>query len=292
MDTRQPSTPLFAQHSRSWQENRYVYPVISRRSKGLSIGINLNTDRICNFDCVYCCVDRNGGAAAPQQVNLNILQAELDSMLALVASGQLWELAPFDTTPEPLRRLNDVAFSGDGEPTSSRAFGAASQMVERLLHQHGLMAKIVVITNATLLDRPSVRHTLGFLDSHHGEIWAKLDAGNDALYQRMVRTSIPFARVLESIRLAGQERQIVIQSMFLSFDNQPPTEQDIADYLGRLSELVAGGCQIRLVQIYTIARPVFEQGISPLPKDILDSVAARVRQLGLNAEAYYAATDH
>ncbi len=51
-------TTLFTQHSRSWQSNRYVYPVISRRSKGLSIGVNLNPDKVCNFDCVYCCVDR------------------------------------------------------------------------------------------------------------------------------------------------------------------------------------------------------------------------------------------
>src|ERR1041384_5902109 len=50
--------PLFTQHSRSWRENRYVYPVVSRRSKGLSIGVNLNPDKVCNFDCIYCCVDR------------------------------------------------------------------------------------------------------------------------------------------------------------------------------------------------------------------------------------------
>ena len=42
---------LFTLHSRNWQTNRYVYPVISRRSKGLSIGVNLNPDKVCNFDC-------------------------------------------------------------------------------------------------------------------------------------------------------------------------------------------------------------------------------------------------
>src|SRR5947208_956480 len=57
--------PLFMQHSRSWRENRYVYPVISRRSKGLSIGVNLNPDKVCNFDCVYCCVDRTTPEGEP-----------------------------------------------------------------------------------------------------------------------------------------------------------------------------------------------------------------------------------
>ena len=45
---------LIAAHPRSFQENRYVYPVLSRRSKGISIGVNLNLDKVCNFDCVYC----------------------------------------------------------------------------------------------------------------------------------------------------------------------------------------------------------------------------------------------
>ena len=49
---------LHTQHQRSFEWNRFVYPVLSRRSKGLSVGVNLNPDKICNFDCIYCQVDR------------------------------------------------------------------------------------------------------------------------------------------------------------------------------------------------------------------------------------------
>ena len=49
-------------HPRTFQENRFVYPVLSRRSHGLSVGINLNPDKICNFDCIYCQVDRTSQA--------------------------------------------------------------------------------------------------------------------------------------------------------------------------------------------------------------------------------------
>jgi len=41
-------------HRRELDENRYVYAVLSRRSGGVSIGINLNPDKVCNFDCIYC----------------------------------------------------------------------------------------------------------------------------------------------------------------------------------------------------------------------------------------------
>jgi len=124
--------PLFTQHSRSWQQNRYVYPVISRRSKGLSIGVNLNPDKACNFDCVYCCVDRTTPATV-RRVDLAILREELDHMIGLAASGELFEQPPFDQTPAQLRRVNDVAFSGDGEPTSYAQFPEAGRMAAELL---------------------------------------------------------------------------------------------------------------------------------------------------------------
>src|ERR1700759_407423 len=94
---------LFTQHSRSWRENRYVYPVISRRSKGLSIGINLNPDTVCNFDCIYCCVDRTIPPKI-QHVDLEILRQELDQILSLVDKGAIWTMPPFHDAPPHLRR--------------------------------------------------------------------------------------------------------------------------------------------------------------------------------------------
>ena len=294
MSASRSNTRLFAQHSRSWQHNRYVYPVISRRSRGLSIGVNLNPDRICNFDCVYCCVDRTAGVDKPEAVDLAILRSELDAMLALVVSGEFWRTPPFDKTPPALRRFNDIAFSGDGEPTACRVFDQACRLAGELLANHHLAAKLVVITNATLLDRPSVQATLQYLDTHHGEIWAKLDAGNENVYRQIIRSSIPYQKILDNLRDVAQRRDIVIQSMFLSFNGQPPAEADIADYVDQLRQLKATGARIALVQAYTIARPVFESHVAPVQDAVLDDIVARIQQAGLAAEAYYAVshTDH
>ncbi len=293
MNRRRTHTALFAHHPRKWQENRYVYPVISRRSKGLSVGINLNTDRICNFDCVYCCVDRSDGNLKPERVDVAQMAAELEAMLTLVASGEIWTQPPFDKTPQALRRLNDVAFSGNGEPTSAPEFGECCQIVANLLKStHQEAARIVIITNATLLDRPKVQKALDFLDRHNGEIWAKLDAGNPDVYARLMKTSIAFQRVLDNILQTGQKRPIVIQSMFLRLEGKAPTEQEISDYVDRLRELAAGGCKIRLVQAYTVARPVFQTHVTPLEDEHLDRIAQSVRDAGLACEAYYAASAH
>src|SRR5690349_11305616 len=131
-----PKLHIFTEHSRSWQTNRYVYPVISRRSKGLSIGVNLNPDKVCNFDCVYCCVDRTVEPAV-KEVDLQILSDELSHLLALARNGALFEHPPFDQTPQTLRRLNDIAFSGDGEPTAFPQFEQAARLAASLLEQQG-----------------------------------------------------------------------------------------------------------------------------------------------------------
>lgn len=279
-------TTLFANHSRTWRKNRYIYPVISRRSQGLSIGVNLNPDKVCNFDCAYCSVDRTIPATI-RDVDLSILERELGDLLGLVKSGALFLEPPFNGTPTAFRRLNDVAFSGDGEPTSFPRFLEACQLASRLLDDHQLAdTKLVVITNATLFQRPAVQEALAFLDQHRGEIWAKLDAGTEHWYQQIDRSKIPLATVLHNIRAAGQHRDLVIQSLFCRLHGQPPPAAELTAYVDRLAELVASGCRIRLVQLYTTARNTAESYVSPFTETELEHLATAVRNLGLTAAVY------
>lgn len=281
---------LFTQHSRSWQSNRYVYPVISRRSKGLSIGVNLNPDLVCNFDCIYCCVDRTT-MPGKVEVDLNLLKDELEHMVQFAASGEIWKTVPFDTTPEHLKRINDIAFSGDGEPTSCQRFEDACTLASGVLKYACLEeAKIVVITNATLFHHPRVQKALDYLDHHNGELWAKLDAGSEEYYRLVERTSIPLQRVLDNILYAGRKRPIVIQSLFMNIHKVPPTDQEIDLYVQRLKDLKDNGCRIKLVQVYTVARGTAEQYVSPLTNAQVDAITDKVRAIGLNVEAYYGPT--
>jgi wyosine [tRNA(Phe)-imidazoG37] synthetase (radical SAM superfamily) len=111
-------SPLFEAHPRSFAGNRYVYPVLSRRAGGISVGVNLNLDKACNFHCVYCQVDRTR-PGEEQFVDLQRLAEELERTVELVASGRIYDDTQFRATPVPLRRFNDIALSGDGEPTRS-----------------------------------------------------------------------------------------------------------------------------------------------------------------------------
>ena len=283
-----PAAPLHSRHSRLFQDNRFVYPVISRRSGGLSLGVNLNPDKVCNFDCIYCQVDRTTQDET-RFVATDQLLDELDAMLALVRSGRLFETPDFRGVPQQLRRLNDIAFSGDGEPTTHRNFDEIVAACARRKAEAGFPGvKLILITNASMFHRPHVRRGLGYFGTPPGEIWAKLDAGTEAYFHRVERTRIPFERVLENIDWAARRWPIVIQSLFMRIEGQPPDPQELAVYCGRLRALIDRGGAIQRVQVYTAARPPAEAIVSPLSDAQVDAIAELVRdQTGLVAEPFY-----
>lgn len=285
-----PRQPLLVHrdHRRTYEDNRYVYAVVSRRSKGVSIGLNLNPDKICNFDCIYCQVDR-ATLASVRDVDVAALVAELEEMLDVVASGQLFELERYRGTPPALRQLRDIAFSGDGEPTTCPEFLEIVQAVADIKRRRGLdSVKMVLITNATRLHVPCVRQALEIFDQNQGEIWAKLEAGTEAYYQQIERTTVPFARVLENITDAAKLRPIVIQAMFLKMHGVPPSGAELEAFCTRLQEILAVGGRISLVQVYTVARVPAEAWVTPLTDAEVDGIVALVQQrTGRPAEAFY-----
>ncbi|MGH7405484.1 MAG: radical SAM protein, partial [Candidatus Methylomirabilales bacterium] len=263
-------------HRRELDENRYVYAVLSRRSGGVSIGINLNPDKVCNFDCIYCQVDRTTPGRY-RRVDLKVLEQELRDILARVRSGDLVEHLPFSGIPAPLRQVKDIAFSGDGEPTTYPRFKDVVELAIRAKEEAGLgHLKIVVITNATMFHRPRVREALAVLDRHNGEIWAKLDAGTEEYYHLVDVTTIPFQRVLDNILEAARHRPIVIQGLFMRVHGVGPDEKEIKAFCDRLREIVVKGGKINLVQVYTVARRPAQDYVTPLSNAEVDAITEAV----------------
>ena len=282
------STALFTQHSRSFEHNRFVYPVVSRRSRGLSIGVNLNPDKICNFDCIYCQVDRTRQSET-SFVELAGLLDELDHMLGFAASGEIWRHEKFRDTPAELRRLNDIAFSGDGEPTTYKNFDEIIARCAELKDRHALAdVKMVLITNASMFHREHVRRGLEILDAHRGEIWAKLETGTEEYYKLVERTPIPFRQILDNITAAAQVRPLVIQSLFMRIHGVPPPRAEQAAFCDRLNEITAAGGILKLVQIYTVARQPAESFVAPLTNAEVDAITDLVQlRTGLNVAQFY-----
>jgi wyosine [tRNA(Phe)-imidazoG37] synthetase (radical SAM superfamily) len=280
------------QHPRHWESFKYVYPVLSRRSHGISIGINTNPDKVCNFDCIYCQVDRTMPSSV-QDFNLAEAEQELRAMLQIVQSGELARHPPFDAVPKEQLRLNDIALSGDAEPTTLRNFSATVEMIARVKPAG---VKIVLITDAGGLDRPDVKRGLEIMDRNDGEVWAKLDAGTEEYFKLINRTKIPFARILRNITLTAKARPVVIQSLFVKLHGVGPSPEELTAYLRRLRDIVAGGGRIKLVQVYTVARKPMTvvdgvpawKFVTALSNEEVEAIAERVRrEAGLPAEGFY-----
>jgi len=286
---RSSAHPLFELHSRRFQANCYVYPVLSRRSRGISIGVNLNLDRRCTFRCVYCQVDRDV-AVESQPSDVDRLAGELDQAIALVTSGQFFEGPAFRNTPKSLRRLNDIALSGDGEPTTSADFPRAVATCVEARRRHGLDdVRLVLITNASRLDDEAVGRAVDVLVANHGEIWAKLDAGTEDYYRRVNRSGVPFGQILENLTAAARRWPVIIQTLFMQLDGQPPGDDELAAYAEQLRRLVAVGGRIASVQVYTVARRPAEPWVTPLADDELDAIGDRLRrETGLVVETFHA----
>jgi len=279
---------LFSDHARSFAANRFVYPVLSRRSGGVSIGVNLNPDKVCNFDCIYCQVDRVRQSST-RFVDIEPLLAELEGMLALVAGGELFQDEKFSRAPAALRRLNDIAFSGDGEPTTYRNFDEIIGACALVKRRHGLAGvKMVLITNASMFHRPAVERGLAILDANQGEIWAKLEAGTDEFYRLVERTTIPLSRILRNITAAARIRPLVIQALFMRIHGEPPPPTELEAFGDRLNDITAAGGQLKLVQIYTVARQPAESFVAPLADAEVDAIVDLVRRrTGLQTAGFH-----
>lgn len=274
-------------HERRWKDHKYVYAVVSRRSRGVSIGINLNPDKACNFGCVYCQVNRSIPPAT-RRVDLGQVAEELDAILEAEKNGSLYKAAPFDVLKEGERGVRDIAFSGDGEPTTFRRLGEAVRIAAEARRRFGLEAtRLVLITNGVYLDKPAVRPALDLLDENNGEIWAKLDAGSEERFQAVNRPNITLAKTLAAILAAARTRPLVIQSLWFRMNGALPSDEEIEAFCERLNEIIAGGGRIKGLQLYTIARDPAEPVASPLTRGELDRIASAVKsRVDVRVETY------
>jgi pyruvate-formate lyase-activating enzyme len=268
-------------HDRAAAGMTYVYPVVSRRAGGVSVGINLNPNNACNWRCVYCQVPGLSSGKGPR-IDLGLLERELDELLLHVTRGDFFERS----VPPEVRRLSDVAFSGNGEPTSSPDFADAIDVVSRALARHDLAGKIplVLITNGSLTHKPAVQSALRRLSELRGEVWFKLDSATARGSVAINGQRVPPAEHLKKLAAAARLCPTWVQSCFFLWNGAEPSKQERSSYLGALGALVAEGVPLRGVQLYTLARPSLQPeaaALESVPRAWLDALAAEIRALGL-----------
>lgn len=264
-------------HSRDAAGLLYVYPVVSRRAGGVSVGINLNPNNACNWHCLYCQVPDLVRGRAPT-IDLTRLETELRGFLDELLHGDFLS----QRVPEDMRRIVDVAFSGNGEPTSAREFAEAVDLVARLLAEAGLTLPVRLITNGSLVDRQAVQRGLAALARCGGEVWFKLDAGSSTRARLINGVGLDPNNVARRLRLCAQLCPTWVQTCVFALDGQGPSEEELDAWFAILAD--AGVERLQGVLLYGLARPSLQAGaerLSLLPRADMESIAARMKEKGL-----------
>ncbi|MFY9326572.1 MAG: radical SAM protein [Georgfuchsia sp.] len=266
-------------HSRDSAGMTYVYPVVSRRARGVSVGINLNPNNACNWQCVYCQVPGlvRGG---PPPIDLEQLKDELNRFLNMMTSGSFM----LEKVPSDARILQDIAFSGNGEPTAASEFPEALDAVVETLRTHSLLGllKLRLITNGSQVGKAGVQRGLRTLAANNGEVWFKLDAATAAGIAKVNGVRISPAAHLRRLSICAELCPTWIQSCFFMRNGELPASAEIDAYIGVAGQMKG---KIKGVHLYGLARPSMQpyaEELGRLPDQWFESLAKRLECQGLN----------
>jgi len=268
-----------ANHDRDAAGMTYVYPVVSRRAGGVSIGVNLNPNNACNWHCAYCQVPELVRGSAPE-IDISQLNSELEAFIEALLHADYMQ----EHVPEDCRQVCDVAISGNGEPTSSRQFEDVVQCIVQALSKVELLGRIniVLITNGSYLHRPEVQRGLKLMAKHRGQVWFKLDAGSDDAMSRINGVNLSAQRQMQQLEQATSRCPTWIQTCLFAWDSQQPDESEIVAYLDFLHTAQNRGVKLEGVLLYGLARPSMQPEavhVSALPEMWMHEQKRRIEEV-------------
>ncbi len=271
-------------HSRDIVGLTYVYPVVSRRSGGVSIGVNLNPNNACNWRCIYCQVPELKRGSAPS-IDLNKLEKELYSFLSDIIYGSFMQ----EKVTSDARHITDIALSGNGEPTSAKEFKQVVDIIRKVKFSYGLLKdlKVVLITNGSLIDKPNVQEGLRCLSAINGEVWFKLDSVIHKKRQEINNTHISNKRIYKNLRVSSSICPTWIQTCLFKMDGIPPTKLETKAYLRFVEKLLQEGTLIQGVLLYRLARPSMQPealNLTKVTSEWIESFGKEIKSLGLTVK--------
>ena len=265
----------------------YVYSVISRRSGGLSIGINLNPNNACNWRCLYCQVPGLSRGAAPE-IDVARLGDELRALLDDALHGDFYARHQL---PTEQRAIRDIAIAGNGEPTTSPQFDAGIAVIGQVVAEYELFnrIKLVLISNGSQMQKPAVQRGLAHWAELGGVVWFKLDSATSEGISRINNVHVSMDQVWRNLISCAGLCSTWLQTCAVEFDGQPPSDSEQSAYLAFLGRLQAEGVPIEGVLLYGLDRPSQQPEASrlrALPAAWLNAFGQRIEALGISVKVH------
>ena len=271
-------------HSRELSGLKYIYSVISRRAGGLSIGVNLNVNNACNWQCIYCEIP-NLTRGSPPPIELDVLEDELRFFLNEIIHGDYMEknVAIED------RHLKDIAFSGNGEPTSAEEFPQVILIVKKILEEFNLLHKIKIrlITNGSLMHKESVLEGIQVLAKMNGEVWFKVDAALEENSKVINQVNIKPQQAIDRLKRCSEICPTFVQTCIFTIDNKEPNNKEIDAYIKLIDSAKKS---IKGVHLYGIARPSMQPEAYRLGRvniNVLENIADQLHNNGIESTVSY-----
>ncbi len=246
-------------------------PIHSRRL-GVSLGINLMPDdgKCCSFDCIYCECGFNCDFV-PQH------SRPTREQVRMALEAKLVEMKADGLAPDVL------TFAGNGEPTLHPDFPCIIDDAIALRDRYFPQAKVSVLSNSSQIVRQEIFDALCRVDNN----MCKLDTVSAEYVSMVDRPNGHY--VLEDIisQLRKFGKRCIIQTMFMRGEYQGrcvdnTSEAFVAPWLETIKYISP-----REVMVYTIDRETPAHGLEKASHDTLDTIANRVRALGLPCKVAY-----
>ena len=269
-------------HNRKTFKGKYIYPVVSRRAGGLSLGINLNTNNACNWQCIYCEVpDLVRGK--PDSINLKELEVVLDYWLDQIINQSFLNQYTQNKT-----EFKDIAFSGNGEPTASKQFKDVIKILIKKINEYKLTKKITIrlITNGSNMSNPNVKEALSLMNNFSREVWFKIDQINEEDVKTINQVNLSKATVKRNLEAALDSSPTVIQTCLFRLNNKLPSKESLDAYIDFLKTYEK---KIKGIHLYSLAR-LSEQSsdyeLTRLTEPELESIANKIKLLNIPTQIF------
>lgn len=246
--------------------DKIIFGPVQSRRLGLSLGVNLlsPSSKHCNFDCIYCECGWNAANPHGSFNSLNAVATRLDAKLR--------EMGDQGNLPDY------ITFAGNGEPTMHPDFEAVIDRTIEIRNALAPAAKIAVLSNATMIDRQSVRDALMKVDRNI----LKLDSAIDSTVALINRANSP-RQVAQTVDLLKKfDGRLVIQTMMIrgefegqKYDNTTPEELNALE--NALLDIAPNE-----VMLYSTDRDTPAKGVEQIGRDELELIAERLRAAGLH----------
>ena len=268
-------------HDRNIFQGKYIYPVVSRRAGGLSLGINLNTNNACNWQCIYCEVP-NLVRGKPETIDLYELENELDYWLDQIVNKSFLSQYTKSKT-----EFKDIAFSGNGEPTASKQFKDVISILIKKIDEYKLDRIIIrLITNGSYMAKPETQEALSLLSNLKREIWFKIDQTNKDGVKIINQVSLSISSVKKNLEASLKNNPTVIQTCLFKLNEELPSLQSLEDYIKFMEPYKD---KIKGIHLYSLARKseqTNEHKLTRLTVSELKVIADKIKVLNIPIQIF------